>query len=63
VAARLIIEGRARLATTEETKTYQEEQEQARLKAEAATSAQRMHVTIVNPHDLPTPKAHKTSKE
>jgi hypothetical protein len=47
IAAKLVVEGRARVATDEESKQFHEEQLEGRRAAEAAAAAQRMQVTIV----------------
>ncbi len=47
VAAKLIAEGRSRLASAEETEEYQELQAESRRAAEAFAASQRMQVTIV----------------
>jgi hypothetical protein len=47
VAARLIIEGRSRVASPEETNAFYRQQKEARRDAEAIASAQRMQVVVV----------------
>lgn len=62
VAARLITEGRARLASAEEAKAFYEGHAEARRGAEASAAADRMQVTIVGHTDL-KPRSSKASKE
>ncbi len=52
VAARLIVEGRARLATEEEIQQYREEQAEARRQAEQAVAASKLQVTLLTEADL-----------
>lgn len=52
VAARLIVEGRARLATEEEMQQYREEQAEARRQAEQAVAASKLQVTLLTEADL-----------
>jgi len=47
-AARLILEGRARLATPEETTEYRQTMEQARQEAEHRAMAQKIQVNVVS---------------
>ncbi len=62
IAAKLVVEGRARLATDEESKAFREEHAEARREAEATAAAQRMQVTIVPNTDYRA-KPTKSSKE
>jgi hypothetical protein len=62
VAAKLIAEGRARLASEEDSKQYYESQAEGRREAEAVAAAQRMQVTLVASTD-PRVSKGKTSKE
>lgn len=50
-AAKLIVEGRARLATTDEAAEYKENAERARADAEQAAAASRVQFTIVSDQD------------
>ena len=52
VAARLITEGRARVATPEETAAFYREQKDARREAEAIASAKHMQVVVVPQAEL-----------
>jgi hypothetical protein len=51
-AAGLIVEGRARLATAEETAEYRSSIEQARQEAEQRATAQKIQVNVVSEADL-----------
>jgi len=51
-AARLILEGRARLATPEETAEYRTNIEQARQEAEQRSMAQKIQVNVVSESDF-----------
>ena len=48
LAAKLIVEGGARLATEEEASEFREQVAEARLKAEQAATASRIQVTVVS---------------
>jgi hypothetical protein len=61
VAARLMAEGRALVATDAEAKQFHERQAEARCDAEAVAAAQRMQVTIV-PSDFRS-KPAKSARE
>ena len=52
VAAKLIVEGRAVVATQEEQDLYRERQAAARKKAEGADLARRVQVAIISESDL-----------
>jgi hypothetical protein len=52
VAAKLLVEGRARLATEDEAKQYFDEQSAAREESLRAQTAERVHVTVVSERDL-----------
>lgn len=52
VAARLITEGRCRVASPEEAAAFYREQKDARREAEAIESAQRMHVVVMPQPDV-----------
>ena len=47
VAAKLVADGRGRLATAEETEGFREDQANAIRQAEAAAAVQRMQITVV----------------
>jgi hypothetical protein len=51
-AARLIVDGKARLADPDEAKEYHERAEQARKAAEQKAGAARMQVTVISDADL-----------
>jgi hypothetical protein len=52
VAAKMIVEGRARLATAEEASEYREQTAAAKQAAEQAASANRMQITVISEADL-----------
>ncbi len=52
IAARLIVEGRARLATAEEVAEYRSAIDQARQEAEQRATAQRIQVSVVSEADF-----------
>jgi hypothetical protein len=56
VAARLIVDAKARLADPDEVSDYHERAEQARKAAEQKANAARMQVTLVSDSDLRVPK-------
>ena len=62
VAAKLVAEGRARIASADEAKLFYDSQAEARQEAEATAAAQRMQVTIVG-HSEPRPRQGKSSKD
>jgi hypothetical protein len=51
-AARLMVDGRARLADPDEAKDYHERAEQTRKAAEQKAGASRMQVTVISDADL-----------
>ena len=62
LAARMIAEGRGRLASEEESAAFRESHIEARREAEALSAAQRMQVTLVHPSDSRT-KPLRPSKD
>lgn len=52
VAARMIVEGRARLATPEETDAFREKTAEAKRLADQIAAANRMQVTVISDADL-----------
>jgi len=52
VAAKMITEGRARLATPDEAKTYREAQGEAKLAADRAADASKVQFTVVSTSDM-----------
>lgn len=48
VAARLVVEGKARLANADEIKDYYDREQQARLLAEQAAAASRLQLTVLS---------------
>jgi hypothetical protein len=62
VAAKLIVEGRARLATAEEASEYREQTAEAKRAAEQAATAGRMQITVISEADLRALKGVTRSK-
>ena len=60
IAAKMIVERRAALATVEEKELFFQQQETARKAAEKAELARRLQVTIIADSDLQTTNASKT---
>lgn len=52
VAARLLVEGKARLATAEESEQYRGELLEARQQADQAAAASRVQVTVISDAEL-----------
>ena len=52
IAARLIVEGRARLATAEESAGYRKSVEQAQQQAEQRALAEKVQVSVISEADL-----------
>jgi hypothetical protein len=52
LAAKMLLEGNARLATAEEARRYREATEEARKAAEQAALASKMQLTVVSTADL-----------
>ena len=52
VAARLIVEGRARIATAEETTAFEEHQLEEKKAAEQHAAANRVQLTVISDADL-----------
>lgn len=51
-AAKMIVEGAARLATAEEASEFQEEKVEAKRQADQLAAASRMQFTVVSPNEL-----------
>ena len=52
LAAKMVVERRARVASDEETKAFHEAQAEARQAAEQLAAASRMHITVVPPRPV-----------
>jgi hypothetical protein len=52
LAARMIVEGHARVATAEEAQEFQEQKAEAKRQADQAAAASRMQFTVVSPNEL-----------
>ena len=52
IAAKMIVEGWARLATPDEALEFQEQNAEAKRKAEQLAAASRMQFTVISPSDL-----------
>lgn len=61
-AARMLVEGRARLATTEETAEYRRLDADARKKVEQQTASSRLQVAVLTEKDLAALKANWPAK-
>jgi hypothetical protein len=61
VAARLIVEGRARAANDQETKEFQDQKADAKRTADQLEASTRMQVTVVSESDLRALKGSKPS--
>ena len=62
VAAKAIVDGRARLASAEETAEHREQAAEARRTAEQTAAAGRMQITVVSEADLRALKSAPRSK-
>ena len=51
-AARLVVDGKARLATAQESEQFRSEMAEARARAEQAAAAAKMQVTVISEHEL-----------
>ncbi len=63
IAARMVVEGRARLASAEETREFQERRAEARRAAEQAAAAGRMQIAVVPASELRALKSARPGKE
>ncbi|MGE5486595.1 MAG: hypothetical protein ACM3ZB_02095, partial [bacterium] len=61
VAARLIVERRARLATPEEAEAFREEMREAQRIAEQKAAAERMRITVLSESELRALRSGKRS--
>lgn len=52
VAARMIVEGKARLASAEESTTFREQRAEAKREADQLAAAGRVQVTVISDSDL-----------
>jgi hypothetical protein len=52
IAARMIVEGGARLATAEEAREFQEQKAEAKRQADQLAAASRMQFTVISPTEL-----------
>jgi len=52
IAARMIVEGTARLATADESREFQEQNAEAKRQADQQTAASRMQFTVISPSEL-----------
>jgi hypothetical protein len=59
IAARMILEGTARLANEDEAAAFREEIQERKRQAEQAAVASRLQVTVVSEGDLKKPGAHQ----
>jgi hypothetical protein len=61
IAAQLVVEGKARLATEEEAREYKERVDQSRAEAEQAAAASRMQFTILTEQEARVLRARQKS--
>ena len=52
IAATMIVEGSARLATAEEAREFQEQKAEAKRQADQLAAASRMQFTVISPNEL-----------
>jgi hypothetical protein len=52
IAARMIVEGGARLATAAEAREFQEQKTEAKRQADQIAAASRMQFTVISPNEL-----------
>jgi len=52
IAARMIVEGTARMATADEARQFQEEKAEAKRQADQMAAASRMQFTVISPNEL-----------
>jgi hypothetical protein len=52
IAARMIVEGAARLATADEAREFQEQKAEAKRQADQLAAASRMQFTVISPNEL-----------
>jgi hypothetical protein len=63
VAARMIVESKARAATEQESSEYRQRVEDARRRVEEEASARRVQVTVISDAELRSIRAKDSSKE
>jgi len=52
IAAKMIVEGGARLATTEEAREFEEQKAEAKRQADQLAAASRMQFAVISPNEL-----------
>ena len=52
IAARMMVEGAARLATADEAREFQEQKVEAKRQADQLAAASRMQFTVISPNEL-----------
>ncbi|MCW5981897.1 MAG: hypothetical protein KIT09_27680 [Bryobacteraceae bacterium] len=62
IAARLLVEGRARLATAEESAAYRKEMVEANKRAQETAAASRVQVAVISENELRAYKSAKSQK-
>jgi len=63
IAARMLVEGTARLATAEEAREFQEQKADAKRQADQIAAVSRMQFAVVSPSELRKLKAAQPGKE
>jgi hypothetical protein len=61
-AAKLIVEGRARLATPEESEAYRDELREMKLRADQETAAARVQVTVISDAEIRALRERRPAK-
>ena len=61
-AARMLVEGRARLATPEEVQTFRSQESEMRLKAERDIAPPRLQVAVLSEKDIEALQTGRTTK-
>ncbi|HXM41614.1 MAG TPA: hypothetical protein VN924_10200 [Bryobacteraceae bacterium] len=52
IAARMVVEGAARLATADEAREFQEQKAEAKRQADQLAAASRMQFTVISPNEM-----------
>lgn len=63
IAARMIVEGGARLASAEESREFLEDNAEAKRRADQVAAAARMQFAVVTPHEFRRLKGGQAAKE
>jgi hypothetical protein len=63
LAAKLLVEGKARLATEEEAEEYRKELKEAHRKAQEVAAASKVQIAVISENELRTYRSLKTQKQ